>query len=374
MPIYILFIFFALLSQAIIVVLHLLLYKFFLSIFPVASQSLKHFLLYILIFLSVSFIPTTILVHYVSNIFTSILYFISGLWYAMVVNLLLAILGSYLLFWLIKLIGLKINFSIIGICFIILALIYSFYGVYNATQVKIKEIEVSLSNLPARWEGKTVVFISDAHLGKVLGQRYAQKIVEKINILKPEMVFITGDYFDGMSNSSVTLARPLADIEASQGVYFVTGNHETYIDTKEALDALREDKINILDDEVKDIDGLLVVGLSYPLRNEKKDLSEEIKKLESYNSDQPSILLYHSPVQIEKVKKTGIDLMLAGHTHRGQIWPFNYITKLIFKGYDYGLYQEDDFNLYTTSGAGVWGPTMRTGSHNEIVVIRLKRK
>ncbi len=278
MPIYILFILFALFSQALIVALHLLLYRFFLHLFPTATQSLKHFLLYTLIFLSFSFIPATLLVHYSSNIFTSVLYFLSGLWYAVIVNLLLAMLGSYLLFWIAKLIGLKINFFIIGIIFIALALIYSFYGVYNATQVRVKEIEVSLPNLPAVWEEKIVVLISDVHLGKILGQRYMEKLVEKINILEPKIVFITGDYFDGTSNSSTVLARPLVDITADKGVYFVTGNHETYINIKEALDALKEDGINILDDEIRDIDGLLVVGLSYPLRNEKKDLSDTIKK------------------------------------------------------------------------------------------------
>jgi len=117
---------------------------------------------------------------------------------------------------------------------------------------------------------------------------------------------------------------------------------------------------------------LQIVGLSYPERLESKDLKQAINKLNNFNSASSSILLYHSPVQVEAARQAGINLMLSGHTHKGQIFPLGFITKLIYRGYDYGLKQLGDFSIYTSSGVGVWGPFMRTSGFSEIVVITLK--
>ena len=105
---------------------------------------------------------------------------------------------------------------------------------------------------------------------------------------------------------------------------------------------------------------------------QSKAIVKDIYSIDEFNPDKINILLYHEPKGIDKIRETGVDLMLAGHTHRGQMWPFNFITSKIYNGYDYGLYQEGEFNLYVSSGAGIWGPTMRTSAHSEIVVFDFK--
>jgi len=93
-----------------------------------------------------------------------------------------------------------------------------------------------------------------------------------------------------------------------------------------------------------------------------------------YDKNQPSVLLWHEPKRIDQAKAAGIDLMLAGHTHNGQMWPLNFIAKWAYKGYNYGLYQDQDFSLYVSGGLGTWGPPLRNTSRSEIVAIRLEKK
>jgi hypothetical protein len=120
------------------------------------------------------------------------------------------------------------------------------------------------------------------------------------------------------------------------------------------------------------IDGLQVIGISYPERGHKLDFAEKMAKLPGFNPALPSILLYHSPTQVAEAKAAGISLQLSGHVHQGQIFPLQLVTRQIFGRYYHGLHREGDYTLYTTSGTGLWGPTMRTGNYPEIAVIRLE--
>ena len=97
-----------------------------------------------------------------------------------------------------------------------------------------------------------------------------------------------------------------------------------------------------------------MIGIDYPERGQKKDVAAIIKKLPNFDREKPSILLYHTPTQIEEIAKTGVNLQLSGHTHVGQIWPFGYITQLIFGPYYYGLSTIGDYNIFTSSGLGTW--------------------
>ena len=161
------------------------------------------------------------------------------------------------------------------------------------------------------------------------------KMAEKINAQQPEMILIDGDLFDGIDGDSLDeLVEPLNKLTAPQGVYFVTGNHETYLGLSRAEHVLNQTKIKILDDEI--------------------------------------VLMYHQPTNIADAKKLGIDLQLAGHTHNGQIWPIKFFVQMIFKGYEYGLHVEENYSEYTSAGLGTWGPPLRTGNRPEIVVIELK--
>jgi len=244
--------------------------------------------------------------------------------------------------------------------------------VWNAYHPRVEDVVVKIRNLPPDWRGKKVVQLSDVHLGHVLGAGFLQGIVEETNAQNPSIVFITGDLFDGADGRLDDLVAPLNGLRAPGGVFFVTGNHETYLGVDRAYAALKKTKARILNDEMVVIDGLQIIGISYPQRGFSKDIAEVTRKLPNFNPRLPSVLLYHSPTQIEQAKAAGINLQLSGHTHKGQIFPIQFISRLVYGKYYNGLYVEGDYTIYTSSGAGTWGPTMRTGNHPEIAVIHLE--
>jgi len=351
---------------------HYLLFFSVARFFEISSPPTKTILFLIIVFLSLSFIFSSFLAHYKEGWLTRFFYIFSGFWLGLLVNLLLAIAVVWLIAGLAKIAGMGINAAPVAAFLFAVALGFSFYGSWNAFNPRVKNIEVTIKNLPAEWQGKTVVQLSDVHLGHIYQAPYLQKLVRQINALQPEAVFITGDFFDGMDGQLDSLTQPLNELQAEKGIYFVTGNHETYLGVDKAFAVLKNTKVKILQNEVADVSGLKIIGINYPSQGEANN---EVKILESLKDQffgSPNILLFHSPVNIEQVKNAGVDFQLAGHTHKGQLFPFGFITSLVYKGYDYGLHQNGDFSIYTTTGAGTWGPPMRTGNIPEIVQIRLK--
>jgi predicted MPP superfamily phosphohydrolase len=301
-------------------------------------------------------------------------YLISGFWLGFLTNLVLAILIISFFNWLFKLAGINFNLSLVALIFFSLAFIFSLYGSWNAFQPRLKNITVTIPNLPENWQDKKIVQLSDVHLGLIYRKDFLQNIIDQINPLNPELVLITGDFFDGMDGKLDLLISPLNNLKTAQGTFFVNGNHETYLGTEKTIATLEKNKVQILKDQVVDISGLKLIGIGYPERDLKKDIIITLQELKPQFFGKPNILLYHSPTNIQQFAENGVNLQLSGHTHLGQIFPFNFITKLIYHGYDYGLHTINNYTIYISSGLGTWGPAMRTNSTPEIVVITLKNK
>ena len=172
--------------------------------------------------------------------------------------------------------------------------------------------------------------------------------------------------FDGAGQKFAHLADPINQIKAPLGIYYITGNHETYINIEKALAAIANTAAITLRDELREVDGMQVLGIDYPLPGKPKDMGPVLSKLDK---SRPSIVLFHEPKHVDQIKEAGAGLMLSGHTHKGQVWPFGWITRVIYKKLDYGLHQIGDFNIYTTTGVGTWGPPFRTGNRPEIIKI-----
>lgn len=340
-------------------------------LFGIKSLAIKKALLIILSILSVSFIITAILIHWFENPITSNLYILAATWLGTVWYITLASVLALVLTWLSLQVGLNINKGILAGVLLALAVLYSGYGIWNAQQIKIKNITVSVKNLPASWQGRKAVHVSDVHLGAVHRYGFMGKVISKIKSISPDIIFITGDFFDGTGQKLNHLASPLNELNPEFGTYFVTGNHETYISLEKSLAALSETKVKVLRDELIEVEGVQILGVDYSLPGQQSNIDQALSQI---NSDKPSIVLYHEPKVdiIEKLKNAQVGLFLSGHTHRGQLWPFGFVTKLMYKGLDYGLHQDGDFSLNTTSGVGTWGPPMRTASHPEIVVIHFE--
>ena len=381
-------------TLALTIGVHLLFYKAVIAAFAITRPALKISLLTILIMLALSFMASFFMLQWQENPLTIWFYKFSALWTGLFLHLLPAVLAGWLITAAIGMTGIHLPTRwITGAC-IVAAIIYSVYGVWNAFHPRIKKLEVQFENLPDHWKNKTIVQLSDVHLGHFYGTEFLDSLVRQVNDLDAEVVLITGDLFDGMSKRISQFAAGLARLRAKKGVYFTTGNHETYVGLTRALNVLEKAKIKTLKNEVVDVDGLQIMGISYPGIRRKHEI-RGLKNLPPISSNnKPLIMLFHTPTSIRPKggdeldhhyatywvpdtsfdfnKEMGVDLQLSGHSHAGQMVPFGYLTKLIYKGYDYGLHRLSRFAIYTTSGVGTWGPPMRTGNSPEIVVLELK--
>ena len=321
--------------------------------------------------LTVSFIALTILIHRTEHFFFRAAYFCSALWLGLGLNLILAFALTWVAWGSAKLFLRSPRPPLLGWAAVVAACIYSAYGVWNAGHPRVKRLAVRIRNLPPAWRGKKVAHFSDVHLGSVRRASFIARLVAMLNAERPDLVVITGDLFDGTDGHLEELAAPLNALRAPLGIYFVTGNHETYLGVQCACAALRATPVKILADEAVSLAGLQLVGVSYPQPGQAKNLRQTLVNLPGFDPAQPSILLYHSPVWIAQAKAAGISLQLAGHAHHGQMFPIQFISRLVYGRYYYGLHLEGDYILYTSGGAGTWGPPLRTGNHPEVAVICL---
>jgi uncharacterized protein len=319
-----------------------------------------------LLLVAFSFICSFIWTIFDSHGFIQVFYFGSAIWLGMLINaLILFSLG--LIFWKgAKTFGLTLEIKMLGFGLILVTALYSGYGFINAGNLRTTRLSLPIKNLPQAWQGKRIAQISDVHLGIIHQEKMSRKIVSKIKEEQADLIVITGDLFDGTGDDLTRIIRPFRDITVP--ILYITGNHETYLGVEKAIAAIRETPIRMLRDEITEIGGLQVLGVDFPGRWEKKDLQPLLKRLDR---SKPSLLLTHVPSQIEMAKKYGVSLHLCGHTHKGQMWPMPLFTHWVFHGYDYGLHRLGEYTIYTTSGAGTFGPPMRIGSHPEVVVITL---
>ena len=372
---------------------HLLFYKAIVRFLIITSPPFKSFLFIFLLLLSLSFLSSFFLLNWTENLFTVRFYMLSAIWTGLFVNLLLALPASWLITIISRFAGINPNTRIITTGCLFMAILLTAYGCWNAYHPRITRVIAEFKNLPDQWKDKTIVQLSDVHLGHFYTLEFLKNLTHQVNSLTPDLIFITGDLFDGMAATQSNFVAGLEKLRAEKGIFFITGNHETYVGLNRALNVLRKTKIRILHNEMVDIDGLQIIGISYPGIGSAKEIRGLAKLHQDTTNDKSRILLFHTPTNISPqssdsfhshfatywvpdttfslAKQLGVDLQLSGHTHAGQIFPFGYLTKLIYKGYDYGIHYLDGFAIYTTSGVGTWGPPMRTGNTPEIVVIKL---
>jgi hypothetical protein len=233
----------------------------------------------------------------------------------------------------------------------------------------VSRIKVKLPNLPKAWQGRTAAMISDLHLGHVRGANFARNIVAQIRQLKPAIVFLAGDLYDGSFADLDALASPLQGLNAPLGNYFVAGNHEEIRNPAAHLQAARKAGLRLLNNEKIVVDGLQIIGVHHRDATRPERLNAVLEKA-AIDRDQASVLLVHAPDQLAVAEQAGISLQLSGHTHRGQFFPWTWLTKRIYKQFVYGLQKFGEMLVYTSSGAGTWGPPLRVCSHPEIVLIQ----
>lgn len=236
----------------------------------------------------------------------------------------------------------------------------------------VTEYDVAIPNLPRAADGTVLVVASDMHLGSMLGHEWALKRVAQFDALKPDMILLVGDIFEGDETTHAAWLPILQKIQAPKGVFFVTGNHEFYAGPEEIIALLRDAGYRVLRDEsVEPIPGLVLAGVDDLAFRGRKEHADAVTRTLEARPSGPTIFLSHTPVQSDNASQLGVNLMLSGHTHDGQIWPFRYLVRVAFRLVA-GRYDVNGMTAIVGRGTGTWGPRMRLWGRSELLRITLR--
>ena len=362
-------VFFISIVQSILFSGHWFLYRTLVRFLGVTSPAKLLTLKVVVGLLSVSLVLTSFLAFRYSNILVRCLYTTAASWLGILYLFILASMLCWIFYGLAKLIHFPLDQKILIEILIGIALAASLYGFINAGTIRMTRISVEIPHLPDQWKGKTAVWVSDTHLGQVRGYGFAQHLAVKIESLHPDIVFMGGDLYDGLAVDLDRVIEPFSRISVPYSIYFITGNHEEFYDNTPYLQAVRRAGIHVLYNEKVELDGLQIIGVDYRDSRREEQFRAILQKI-GIDPQKPSILLKHAPLQLQVAREQRISLQLSGHTHQGQVFLFRFITSMVYQGYDYGLKWFGDLLVYTSSGAGTWGPPMRLDTKPEIVVIK----
>jgi len=248
-------------------------------------------------------------------------------------------------------------------------------GYLNARYPRIHYQDVMINKKIEGGNQLKIALVTDLHIGAIIGKKRVSELIDQINKLAPNLVIFAGDVVDHnplfakMENIGPEFSR----LNPSLGVFAVAGNHEFIGHAEVSINYLQEFGVQYIRDEIVNIqDKILIAGRDDRERKQHEGIArkpiEEI--LDGVNGNLPLILVDHQPVEYNQVENLGVDLMVSGHTHKGQLWPLGYITKLVFEN-DYGLMVKGKTSFYTSSGYGSWGPPIRTGNRPELVVLNV---
>jgi len=253
------------------------------------------------------------------------------------------------------------------------ALFVSVWGAFEAWDIQLEKVRLSSEKIPPALNGLRIVQISDVHLGLIVRHKRLARILSAVKAADPDILVSTGDLVDGQINNLEGLAEMLQAIRPRYGKYAVTGNHEFYAGLPESLAFTQRAGFRMLRHEgVMVTDGFNIAGVDDPAGSYFKEQrqSSEKEMLLPLDRENFTLLLKHRPAA--DTDSLGLfDLQLSGHTHKGQIFPFNIITLLYFPIHWGCLNPVDHCYLYVSRGSGTWGPPIRFLSPPEVTLIEL---
>jgi predicted MPP superfamily phosphohydrolase len=237
----------------------------------------------------------------------------------------------------------------------------------------VTDYEVQLAGLPRERDGTVLLELSDLHLGNLLGRRWLGSLISKVKQMNPDIVVIAGDLVDGNVGRVEPLRQVLKELHAPLGVWAVTGNHEFYAGLERSVRLLEDAGFRVLRDRHEQVaPGLVLAGVDD--LTARTQFGAENHALHKAMVNRPlgaTILLSHSPWQAEKAAALGTGLMLSGHTHNGQVWPFNYFVRMKYPLLS-GRYLVNGMTAIVCRGTGTWGPRMRLWQPSEMVRVKLR--
>jgi hypothetical protein len=249
-------------------------------------------------------------------------------------------------------------------------------GVWNAlSHVLVRRVRVELPNLPRALDGTTIAQLTDLHLGPTLGREWLEGIVARVNALKPDLVAITGDLVDGRVAELAGTVAPLRDLRSRYGTFFVTGNHEYYSRAVEwcehlptlGIRVLRNERVSVGGEQSFDLSGIDDFNARGMAPGHGADLG---RALAGRDPARALVLLAHQPRAVHEAARLGVGLVLSGHTHGGQLWPWKHLV-LLQQPVVAGLARFGRTSIYVSEGTGFWGPPIRLGTRSEITLVTL---
>ena len=335
---------------------------------PLADLALKA----VLLVLACSFVFAAMFSFYSASPLVTAIYRLAAVWMGFLNYLFWGACAAWLAWGALLLARIDANAArhrpLIAWFFLDLAVAIGVYGLLNARRVRTRRLSVHLPNLPQSWRGRRALVMSDLHLGHVNGSAFSRRIAARAAQLNPDIVFLPGDVFDGGKTQPARLAAPLKQLSPPFGMYFSTGNHDEFGDVPHFFSALADAGVRVLMNEKVVVDGLQILGVPYRDTTFPMRLRANLEALRIDRST-ASILLNHVPNRLPIVEEAGVSLQLSGHTHGGQLFPFTWLTRRVFGNFTYGLHPFGALEVYTSYGAGTWGPPMRVGTTPEIVLL-----
>ncbi len=248
------------------------------------------------------------------------------------------------------------------------------YATYNAKSYKNYHVEIPIEGIE---EELVIYHAPDVHLGAFAGVERSQKIVDDINKIKPDLVIFNGDFYDSKVALTKENLEPFK--QTTIPMYFTIGNHDIYVGMNEIKPLLEEYGIKVLQNDIVEYKNVQILGLDYmnadettkdPHSSIAKDTIKNFMPTLTFDKNRPLVVAHHKPIGIPYLAQAGADLVLAGHTHAGQLFPATLLARIQFD-YLKGLYEYDDTKIYVSKGIGTFGPPMRLGAEAEATVIKL---
>ena len=343
-----------------------------------------HRLLYTATFflVAVIFILAKILETKHSSVISDILNILGGFWLAFMLYGFMFFLISDILILILKLSRIISGENILLFrkwSFIITAILSSLFiigGFINAVIPVIKEYNITINKPAGEIKTLRIAAVSDIHLGSIIRKRSIKKLSGMLQKMNPDIVLLLGDIVDGEIGPVLRgdLLQYFTCPKCNDGLFAITGNHEFIGGGSRTIPYIESKGIRVLKDEIVTLEGgIQLIGRidrdSYRFfGKERLSLGELMKQADT---TKPVILLDHQPFHLDESAKYGVDLQLSGHTHNGQMWPLNYLTSKIYE-LSYGYLKKGNSQFIVSSGYGLWGPRVRSGSRSEVLLINIK--
>lgn len=322
---------------------------------------------------AIAFIPATILRFRYDHPALRVIYAFSASWVGALNFAFFAAVGCWIVEGGAWLSGLPLPRFTVAAIFFGLALVATIYGLINAAWLRVSRITVKLPHLPHAWQGRTAALVTDLHLGPLSGADFLRRVITRLRALQPDAVLISGDMFDGPTLGLDQLVAPWREFSAPRGIYYVTGNHDEFAERSLFLNAASRTGIQVLNNEKITLDGLQIIGVHDSEAGNPTVLREILRRVQ-IDRQQPALLIAHRPVNLSVPEEEGISLQLSGHTHGGQIWPWNLLVYRIYGAFAHGLGRLGKLQVYTSYGVGTWGPPLRLGTKSEIVLLQFENE